>query len=49
MGGIVLNIGGAACASDVICDFPLKKMLAYHKAKGAEGTILVTQARPHAF
>jgi len=24
-------------------------MLAYHKAKGAEGTILVTQARPHAF
>ena len=29
----------------MICDFPLKEMLAFHKAKGAEGTILVTQAR----
>lgn len=29
--------------SDVICDFPLKDMLAYHKQKGAEGTILVTK------
>lgn len=29
--------------SDVICDFPLRDMLAYHKKKGAEGTILVTK------
>ncbi|KAA6420510.1 MAG: GDP-mannose pyrophosphorylase [Trebouxia sp. A1-2] len=29
--------------SDVICDFPLKEMLAFHKQKGAEGTILVTR------
>ncbi len=29
--------------SDVICEFPLKDMLAFHKQKGAEGTILVTQ------
>ena len=35
-----------AAGSDVICDFPLKEMLAFHKSKGAEGTILVTQARP---
>ena len=35
----------AACAarSDVICEFPLKEMLAFHKKTGAEGTILVTQ------
>ena len=39
---------GAARRSDVICDFPLKEMLAYHKSKGAEGTILVTQARTSA-
>ena len=34
-----------ACAarSDVICEFPLKEMLAFHKKTGAEGTILVTQ------
>ena len=32
--------------SDVICEFPLKAMLAFHKEKGAEGTILVTQVRP---
>lgn len=31
--------------SDVICDFPLKDMLAYHKQKGAEGTILVTKVK----
>ena len=29
--------------SDVICEFPLKDMLKFHKEKGAEGTILVTQ------
>ncbi|CAK0785405.1 cytochrome c1 [Coccomyxa viridis] len=29
--------------SDVICEFPLKEMLAFHKKTGAEGTILVTQ------
>ena len=39
---------GVAPRSDVICDFPLKEMLAYHKSKGAEGTILVTQVRAHA-
>ena len=33
--------------SDVICEFPLKAMLAFHKEKGAEGTILVTQVRPN--
>ncbi|EPR62968.1 GDP-D-mannose pyrophosphorylase [Toxoplasma gondii GAB2-2007-GAL-DOM2] len=31
------------CNSDVICPFPFKEMLAFHKAKGAEGTILVTE------
>lgn len=30
------------CNSDVICDFPLKKMLEFHKRHGAEGTILLT-------
>ena len=29
--------------SDVICDFPLKEMLEFHRAKGAEGTVLVTR------
>ncbi|KAK3240987.1 Mannose-1-phosphate guanylyltransferase 1 [Cymbomonas tetramitiformis] len=29
--------------SDVICDYPLKEMLAYHQEKGAEGTIMVTK------
>lgn len=27
--------------SDVICDYPFKKMLALHKAHGKEGTIVV--------
>ena len=31
--------------SDVICEFPLAEMLTFHKGHGAEGTILVTQAR----
>ncbi|CBZ53051.1 Nucleotidyl transferase family protein, related [Neospora caninum Liverpool] len=31
------------CNSDVICPFPFKEMLAFHKATGAEGTILVTE------
>ena len=35
----------SAC-SDVICEFPLREMLAFHRKTGAEGTILVTQARP---
>lgn len=30
------------CNSDVICDFPLKEMLAFHKRKKAEATILVS-------
>lgn len=29
--------------SDVICDFPLKEMLEFHRSKGAEGTVLVTR------
>jgi mannose-1-phosphate guanylyltransferase len=29
--------------SDVICDYPLKDMLQYHKKSGAEATILVTK------
>jgi mannose-1-phosphate guanylyltransferase len=29
--------------SDVICDFPLKEMLKFHKESKAEGTILVTR------
>jgi mannose-1-phosphate guanylyltransferase len=29
--------------SDVICEFPLKEMLAFHKERGAEGTLLVTK------
>ncbi len=32
--------------SDVICEYPLKDMLDFHKARGAEATILVTKARP---
>lgn len=31
--------------SDVICEFPLADMLAFHRAKGAEGTILVTRVQ----
>ena len=37
----------AGC-SDVICDFPLREMLAYHKQKKAEGTILVTKVSTQA-
>ena len=29
--------------SDVICDFPLKEMLEFHRAKKAEATVLVTK------
>ncbi|KAF4663326.1 hypothetical protein FOZ61_001751 [Perkinsus olseni] len=29
--------------SDVICDFPLKELLAFHKNHGREGTIVVTK------
>ena len=29
--------------SDVICDYPLTDMLAFHKSSGAEATILVTK------
>jgi mannose-1-phosphate guanylyltransferase len=28
--------------SDVICEFPLEKLVEYHRAHGKEGTILVT-------
>lgn len=33
--------------SDVICEFPLRDMLAFHRKTGAEGTILVTQVGQH--
>lgn len=35
--------------SDVICAYPLSEMMAFHKRKGAEATILVTKVRifPH--
>ena len=29
--------------SDVICDFPFRQMVEFHKAHGAEGTIVVTK------
>jgi mannose-1-phosphate guanylyltransferase len=29
--------------SDIICDFPIKDMIAYHKSHGAEGTLMVTE------
>jgi mannose-1-phosphate guanylyltransferase len=28
--------------SDVICEFPLERLVEYHKSHGKEGTILVT-------
>lgn len=31
--------------SDVICAYPLADMMAHHKRKGAEATLLVTKAR----
>ncbi|XP_055388431.1 mannose-1-phosphate guanyltransferase beta-like [Condylostylus longicornis] len=31
------------CNSDVICDFPLPEMLAFHRERRAEGTILITK------
>lgn len=40
--------------SDVICEFPLRDMMAFHKERKAEGTLLVTKVntlpsrrRPH--
>lgn len=29
--------------SDVICDFPFKEMLQFHKSHGQEGTLMVTK------
>lgn len=31
--------------SDVVCEYPLKEMLEFHRARGAESTILVTKVR----
>eukprot|EP01069_Polyplicarium_translucidae_P009503 Polyplicarium_translucidae@DN3323_c0_g1_i4.p4 len=31
------------CNGDVVCEFPLKELLAFHAAHGKEGTILVTE------
>lgn len=33
--------------SDVICNYPLSEMMAFHKRKKAEATILVTKVRPY--
>jgi len=36
--------------SDVICEFPLQKMLAFHRHHGKEGTIMVTKVKdPRAY
>jgi len=29
--------------SDVICEYPLEKLVAFHRAHGKEGTIMVTE------
>lgn len=29
--------------SDIICDFPIKEMIEYHKSHGGEGTLMVTE------
>jgi len=36
-------ISVAAACSDVACDYPLKEMLEFHRARDAEATILVTK------
>jgi mannose-1-phosphate guanylyltransferase len=33
--------------SDVICEFPFKEMIAFHKAHGREGTLLVTEVKEY--
>jgi hypothetical protein len=33
----------AVLCSDVICEYPLKEMMEFHKSMGAEGTLLVTK------
>jgi mannose-1-phosphate guanylyltransferase len=38
-----LTLAYLCACSDVICEFPLKEMLAFHKERGAEGTLLVTK------
>lgn len=42
-----LPLGLPRSCSDVICEFPLKDMLLFHKEKGCEATILVTKVRPY--
>jgi len=29
--------------SDIICDFPIKEMIEFHKSHGGEGTLMVTE------
>ena len=29
--------------SDIICDFPIKEMIEYHKSHGGDGTLMVTE------
>ena len=31
--------------ADVICEYPLKALVAFHKQRGAEGTIFVTKVK----
>lgn len=31
--------------SDIICDFPLQKLIDFHKKHGKEGTIVVTKVK----
>ena len=31
--------------SDVTCDYPLEKMIEFHKGHGKEGTIMVTKVQ----
>jgi len=41
---LLVRVSGCLC-SDAVCDFPLKEMLCFHQARGAEATILVTKVR----
>ena len=31
--------------SDIICDYPLDKLIEYHKSHGKEGTLMVTEVQ----
>lgn len=42
-----LSAFGSCTHSDVACDYPLKEMLEFHRARDAEATILVTKVCVH--